>query len=191
VPPQGGQLVWIAPSGGRDRPTGDGEWLPAPFDGTAAELMRTMLTKAAPDGHLYPCSMSSWGIMPPPQVRHLPVTCFLLPCMLSSSKVAPEWAPVPLLHAVVGHLAVAAGPQHSDPGVFSKADSSDLACCSRRARQEDLAMSMLHAHQRPVVYATFPALLARARSARLCAHPHRLTDSGCSTLTSMNANQPE
>lgn len=123
--PQGGQLVWIAPSGGRDRPTGDGEWLPAPFDGTAAELMRTMLTKAAPDGHLYPCSMSSWGIMPPPQVRHLPVTCFLLPAS-SSPKVAPKWAPVTLLHAVVGHLAVAAGPQHSDPSVFSRADFSTL-----------------------------------------------------------------
>jgi hypothetical protein len=66
---QGGQLVWIAPSGGRDRPSGDGgEWLPAPFDGSAAELMRTLLTKAAPDGHLYPFAMSSWAIMPPPQV---------------------------------------------------------------------------------------------------------------------------
>ena len=65
---QGGQLVWIAPSGGRDRPDAEGNWLPAHFDGSAVELMRTLLTKAAPDGHLYPFAMSSFAIMPPPQV---------------------------------------------------------------------------------------------------------------------------
>lgn len=64
---EGGQLVWIAPSGGRDRPNEEGTWLPAAFDGSAVELMRTLLTKAAPKGHLYPFAMSSWGIMPPPQ----------------------------------------------------------------------------------------------------------------------------
>ena len=62
--------MWIAPSGGRDRPNADGKWVPAPFDGSAAELMRTLLTKAAPQGHLYPTAMNSWGIMPPPQVQH-------------------------------------------------------------------------------------------------------------------------
>lgn len=63
---EGGQLVWIAPSGGRDRPDDDGTWLPAGFDGSAVELMRTLLAKAAPEGHLYPFAMSSWAIMPPP-----------------------------------------------------------------------------------------------------------------------------
>jgi len=64
---EGGTLVWIAPSGGRDRPGSNGNWLPAPFDGAAAELMRTLLAKAGPPGHLYPTAMNSWGIMPPPQ----------------------------------------------------------------------------------------------------------------------------
>ena len=69
---QGGQLVWVAPSGGRDRPNEEGEWLPAAFDPSAVELMRTLLGKTARPGHLYPFAMSSWEIMPPPKVRALP-----------------------------------------------------------------------------------------------------------------------
>ena len=62
---RGGQLVWLAPAGGRDRPNADDEWLPAPFDASAVELMRTLLGKAKRPGHLYPFAMSSWAIMPP------------------------------------------------------------------------------------------------------------------------------
>ncbi len=43
---QGGQLLWIAPSGGRDRPNADGVWMPAPFDAASVELMRQMLSQA-------------------------------------------------------------------------------------------------------------------------------------------------
>ena len=60
--------MWLAPAGGRDRPNADDEWLPAPFDASAVELMRTLLGKAKRPGHLYPFAMSSWAIMPPPRV---------------------------------------------------------------------------------------------------------------------------
>lgn len=63
---QGGKLIWIAPSGGRDRPNADGQWIPDTFDPAAVELMRQMLAKAKPPGHLYPLAMHSGEIMPPP-----------------------------------------------------------------------------------------------------------------------------
>ena len=79
--------MWVAPSGGRDRPNGDGEWLPAPFDPSAVELMRTLLGKAKRPGHLYPFAMSSWEIMPPPQVHADEQTATPLPCNVSLRTV--------------------------------------------------------------------------------------------------------
>ncbi len=63
----GGKLLWIAPSGGRDRPSAEtGAWSPAPFDPAAVELMRQLTAKAKPVGHLYPLAMESGAMMPPP-----------------------------------------------------------------------------------------------------------------------------
>eukprot|EP00877_Chromochloris_zofingiensis_P006537 jgi/Chrzof1/2136/Cz11g03260.t1_GPAT1[v5.2] len=63
----GGALLWIAPSGGRDRPNADGHWLPDKFDPTAVELMRSLVTRAKQPGHLYPMAMFSHPMMPPPK----------------------------------------------------------------------------------------------------------------------------
>ena len=47
---QGGRLLWLAPSGGRDRPNAEGVWMPAPFDAASVELMRQMLAQVrSPD----------------------------------------------------------------------------------------------------------------------------------------------
>jgi glycerol-3-phosphate O-acyltransferase len=62
----GGCLVWIAPSGGRDRPKADGTWAPDAFDPAAVELMRNLLSRSKHAGHLYPMAMWSWKLMPPP-----------------------------------------------------------------------------------------------------------------------------
>ncbi len=67
---EGGKLLWIAPSGGRDRavdPNTD-ENIPDAFDPSAVELMRALITKAKPPGHLRPFAMYSYKIMPPPKV---------------------------------------------------------------------------------------------------------------------------
>jgi len=66
---EGGKLLWIAPSGGRDRSVDavSGENLPDSFDASAVELMRALVTKAKPQGHLYPFAMYSYRIMPPPR----------------------------------------------------------------------------------------------------------------------------
>ena len=63
---EGGKLIWIAPSGGRDRPKADGTWRPDTFDPTAVELMRNLLSRSKQPGHLYPMAMWSWKLMPPP-----------------------------------------------------------------------------------------------------------------------------
>ena len=65
---EGGKLLWIAPSGGRDRSTDPqtGANLPDKFDPSAVELMRALLTKAKPAGHLYPFAMYTYKVMPPP-----------------------------------------------------------------------------------------------------------------------------
>ena len=62
---QGGQLIWIAPSGGRDRPK-EGRWTPDPFDPSAVELMRQLGAKAKPACHFYPLAMHTGEMMPPP-----------------------------------------------------------------------------------------------------------------------------
>ncbi|GBG69664.1 hypothetical protein CBR_g4494 [Chara braunii] len=73
---QGGQLVWIAPSGGRDRPNEKGAWFPAPFDAASVETMRRLAEqdpgklgkgKQKPPGHLYPLALLCYSIMPPPR----------------------------------------------------------------------------------------------------------------------------
>ena len=66
APCAGGSLVWIAPSGGRDRPKND-LWSPDAFDPTAVELMRNLINRAKQPGHLYPMTMFSYPIMPPPK----------------------------------------------------------------------------------------------------------------------------
>ncbi|KXZ42557.1 hypothetical protein GPECTOR_136g640 [Gonium pectorale] len=64
---EGGTLIWIAPSGGRDRPNANDEWLPDRFDPSAVELMRNLVQRAKQPGHLIPMSMFSHPMMPPPK----------------------------------------------------------------------------------------------------------------------------
>ncbi|KAL4425187.1 hypothetical protein ABPG75_009203 [Micractinium tetrahymenae] len=67
---EGGKLLWIAPSGGRDRsidPVTD-DFTPDAFDPSAVELMRALSAKAKPAAHIYPFAMFSYKIMPPPRV---------------------------------------------------------------------------------------------------------------------------
>lgn len=64
---EGGLLMWIAPSGGRDRPDAQDVWVPNDYDPTVVELMRKLCLSSKVPGHLYPMAMVSWGMMPPPK----------------------------------------------------------------------------------------------------------------------------
>ncbi|XP_057872387.2 glycerol-3-phosphate acyltransferase ATS12, chloroplastic [Cryptomeria japonica] len=64
---KGSQLIWIAPSGGRDRPHPvSKDWFPAPFDDSSADNMRRLLENSGVPGHIYPLALLSHDIMPPP-----------------------------------------------------------------------------------------------------------------------------
>ncbi|KAL8552925.1 hypothetical protein ACS0TY_001559 [Phlomoides rotata] len=63
----GSKIIWIAPSGGRDRldPVTK-EWYPAPFDASAVDNMRRLVEHAGVPGHIYPLAILCHDIMPPP-----------------------------------------------------------------------------------------------------------------------------
>lgn len=66
----GGSLLWIAPSGGRDRiDEGTGKYKPGVFDPSAVQLIKRLLEKSDKQhrGHVYPMAMASAEIMPPPR----------------------------------------------------------------------------------------------------------------------------
>ncbi|XP_047314498.1 glycerol-3-phosphate acyltransferase, chloroplastic-like [Impatiens glandulifera] len=63
----GSRIIWIAPSGGRDRPDPiTNEWFPAPFDVSSVDNMRRLTEHAGVPGHIYPLSLLCHDIMPPP-----------------------------------------------------------------------------------------------------------------------------
>lgn len=63
---EGGCLIWIAPSGGRDRPKENGKWAPDNFDPAAVDLMKSLALRAKRPSHLFPMAMFSHPMMPPP-----------------------------------------------------------------------------------------------------------------------------
>jgi len=64
---EGGKIIWVAPSGGRDRRGEDGEYSVAPFDAKSVEMFRLMADKAGRTTHFYPLSMLTYPICPPPE----------------------------------------------------------------------------------------------------------------------------
>ncbi|KAL2619872.1 hypothetical protein R1flu_000077 [Riccia fluitans] len=65
---RGGQFIWIAPSGGRDRPDPETDEIsPAQFDAAAVENTRRMLSQMPVPGHMYPLALLCHDIMPPPR----------------------------------------------------------------------------------------------------------------------------
>ncbi|XP_050232657.1 glycerol-3-phosphate acyltransferase, chloroplastic isoform X1 [Mercurialis annua] len=63
----GSRIIWIAPSGGRDRPDSlTGEWFPAYFDASTVDNMRRLTEHSGVPGHIYPLALLCHDIMPPP-----------------------------------------------------------------------------------------------------------------------------
>ncbi len=63
---EGGKCVWVAPSGGRDRPEKNGALEAAPFDPQSIEMLYLMAKKADKPTHFFPLTLSTYNILPPP-----------------------------------------------------------------------------------------------------------------------------
>lgn len=63
----GGTILWVAPSGGRDRrDVTTGKTPIAPFDDKTLDMFRLMGTKSKKPTHYYPLAMVSYELCPPP-----------------------------------------------------------------------------------------------------------------------------
>ncbi|MGB7978838.1 MAG: 1-acyl-sn-glycerol-3-phosphate acyltransferase [Chlamydiales bacterium] len=64
---EGGKIIYIAPSGGRDRRGSDGEISVAPFDPASIEMCYLMARKAKTPTHFYPFALATYDLLPPPE----------------------------------------------------------------------------------------------------------------------------
>ena len=64
---EGGHAIYVAPSGGRDRPNASGQVEVAPFDAQSIEMFRLMAQRATRPTHFYPMALATYDIMPPPE----------------------------------------------------------------------------------------------------------------------------
>jgi glycerol-3-phosphate O-acyltransferase len=62
----GGKCIYVAPSGGRDRPNAAGDIDVAPFDPQSIEMFCLIAQKAKTPTHFYPLALSTYHLLPPP-----------------------------------------------------------------------------------------------------------------------------
>jgi len=64
---EGGKIIYVAPSGGRDRRNAEGVIEVAPFDPSSIEMFYLMARKAKTPTHFYPFSLATYDLLPPPE----------------------------------------------------------------------------------------------------------------------------
>lgn len=63
---EGGKCIYVAPSGGRDRPNAKGELEVAPFDPSSVEIFYLMGQQSGKPTHFYPLALATYRLLPPP-----------------------------------------------------------------------------------------------------------------------------
>ena len=63
---EGGKIIYVAPSGGRDRPNEKGIVEAAFFDSQSIEMFYLMAKKSGATTHFYPLSLLTYNLLPPP-----------------------------------------------------------------------------------------------------------------------------
>ena len=63
----GGQCIYVAPSGGRDRVNHQGIIEVAPFDAQSVEMFYLMAHRAGTPTHFYPMALATYDFLPPPE----------------------------------------------------------------------------------------------------------------------------
>jgi glycerol-3-phosphate O-acyltransferase len=64
---EGGKAIYVAPSGGRDRPNAAGIVEIAPFDPPSVEMLYLMAARAGHPTHFYPLALKTYKLFPPPE----------------------------------------------------------------------------------------------------------------------------
>ena len=64
---EGGKAIYVAPSGGRDRPNEMGVFEVASFDPQSIEMFYLMSLRAGHPTHFYPLSLKTYPLLPPPE----------------------------------------------------------------------------------------------------------------------------
>ncbi len=64
---EGGKIIYVAPSGGRDRRGSKGQVEVAPFDPASIEMFYLMARKAKTATHFYPLALATYDLLPPPE----------------------------------------------------------------------------------------------------------------------------
>lgn len=64
---EGGYCIYVAPSGGRDRPNAFGDVEVAQFDSQSVELFWLMGKQSAQPTHFYPLALQTYHLLPPPE----------------------------------------------------------------------------------------------------------------------------
>lgn len=68
---EGGKVIYVAPSGGRDRRNAEGVVEVAPFDPQSLEMLYLMAKKSQRTTHFYPFTLATYQLLPPPDtIRH-------------------------------------------------------------------------------------------------------------------------
>jgi glycerol-3-phosphate O-acyltransferase len=63
---EGGKCIYVAPSGGRDRPCPDGKLNVARFDPQSIEMFWLMAQQVEHPTHFYPLALATYNLLPPP-----------------------------------------------------------------------------------------------------------------------------
>lgn len=63
---EGGKVIYVAPSGGRDRLNSEGVVEVAPFDPQSVEMFRLIANASGKTTHFYPLSLATYSLLPPP-----------------------------------------------------------------------------------------------------------------------------
>lgn len=63
---EGGKIIYVAPSGGRDRPNEQGTVEVAPFDPQSIEMFRLIAQQSLRPSHFYPLALGTYDLLPPP-----------------------------------------------------------------------------------------------------------------------------
>ena len=112
----GGKVIFVAPSGGRDRRNAEGVIEVAPFDPQSLEMLYLMAKKSQRKTHFYPLTLATYELLPPPEtIQH----------ELGEERIA-KYTPIHLCFSPEFDMELFSGFEIEDKGLRRKARAHAL-----------------------------------------------------------------